>query len=138
MPANSQNPQPIVPADLFDAAQAAIQRAKQDTRYPHLLDAKLGDAEAAPITDAQLASTYDTSLSSLNRRVAEAVRALRQWASELAAPPPPEPFNCRWTAIRAVLCQNVPGGTSNVGAEQVIELVDGLKAIVDRGWTAGS
>ena len=86
MPTHSDRPQPIVPADLFDAAKAAIQRAKQDTRYPHLLDAKLGDADVAPITDAQLASTYDTSLSSLNRRVAEAMRALAGADQQLGCP----------------------------------------------------
>ena len=76
MPASSEKLQPIVPADLFDPAQKVIQRAQQATPYPFLLDAKLGDASTTPLTDSQIASTYDTPLSTINRRSAHIINAL--------------------------------------------------------------
>ena len=78
MPTHSEHLHPTVTADLLDAAQKVIQRTKQDTPYPFLLDAKLGDANTGPLTDAQLAAAHDTSLSTLNRRVAYATKTLAQ------------------------------------------------------------
>ena len=86
MPAKPESPQTIVPADLLDAAQRVIQRTKQDTSYPFLLDAKLGDADTSPLTDAQMASTYDTPLSTINRRSAHAINALARTDQELGSP----------------------------------------------------
>ena len=86
MPASSEQLQPIVPADLFAAAQEVIQRTKQETPYPLLLDAKLGDADTGPLTDAQLASAHDTSLSTLNRRAAYAIEALVRTDQEFGCP----------------------------------------------------
>ena len=42
------------------------------------------------------------------RSANSAVRALQQWATNPDAPPPPAPFNCSWTTMQAVLCENVP------------------------------
>lgn len=76
MPADSVNLHATVPADLLAAAQKVILRTKQDTPYPFLIDAKLGGAHTGPLTDAQLASTHDISLSTLNRRAAYAIKTL--------------------------------------------------------------
>ncbi|MCY4557968.1 MAG: hypothetical protein OXF79_16705 [Chloroflexi bacterium] len=76
MTAHLEHLHPTVTANLLDAAQKVIQRTKQDTPYPFLLDAKLGDANTGPLTDAQLAAAHDTSLSTLNRRVAYATKTL--------------------------------------------------------------
>ena len=54
MLSNSEKLQPTVPDDLFDAAQKVIQRTRQATPYPSLLDAKLGDVNTTPLTDAQM------------------------------------------------------------------------------------
>ncbi len=43
------------------------------------------------------------------RSANSAVRALQHWAANPDAPPPPAPFNCGWTTMPAVLCDNVPG-----------------------------
>ena len=86
MPTNSEHPQPIVPADFLDSARRVIRRAKQATRYPYFLDAKLGDADIAPVTDAELASAHNTPHSTLNRRVAQAINALATADQELAGP----------------------------------------------------
>ncbi len=83
---NSENLQPTVPDDLFDAAQKVIQRTRQATPYPYLLDAKLGDVNTAPLTDAQMASTYDTPLTTVNRRSAHALNALARTDQELGNP----------------------------------------------------
>ena len=76
MPANSENIHPTVPADLLAAAQKVILRTKQDTPYPCLLDAKLGGTHTGPVTDAQLTSAHQTSLSTINRRAAYAIKTL--------------------------------------------------------------
>ena len=43
------------------------------------------------------------------RSANSAVRARRHWAANPDGPQPPAPFNCGWTTMQAVLCQNVPG-----------------------------
>ena len=77
---------PIVTADLLDAAQKVIQRTKQDTSYSSLLDAKLGDATTAPLTDAQMAAAYNTPPSTANRRLTKAVGVLVRTDQELGSP----------------------------------------------------
>ena len=42
------------------------------------------------------------------RSANSAIRALQQWAANPDVPPPPAPFNCSWTTMQAVLCENVP------------------------------
>ena len=42
------------------------------------------------------------------RSANSAVRALQQWATNPDAPLPPAPFNCSWTTMQAVRCENVP------------------------------
>ena len=42
------------------------------------------------------------------RSANSAIRALQQWEANPDAPPPPAPFNCSWTTMQAVLCENVP------------------------------
>ena len=37
-----------------------------------------------------------------------AVRALKFWAAHPDAPQPPAPFNCGWTTMQAILCDNEP------------------------------
>ena len=86
MLSNSEKLQPTVPDDLFDAAQKVIQRTRQATPYPSLLDAKLGDVNTTPLTDAQMASTYDTPLTTVNRRSAQAFNALARTDQELGNP----------------------------------------------------
>ena len=50
-----------------------------------------------------------TKVTGCYRSANSAVRALQHWAANPDAPPPPAPFNCRWTTMKAVLCDNVPG-----------------------------
>ena len=43
------------------------------------------------------------------RSANSAVRALKFWAAHPDAPQPPAPFNCGWTTMQAILCDNEPG-----------------------------
>ena len=42
------------------------------------------------------------------RSANSAVRALKFWASNPEVPPPPAPYNCRWTTMQAILCDGEP------------------------------
>ena len=61
------------------------------------------------------------------------VRALQHWAANPDAPPPPAPFDCRWTTMQAILCQNAPGappmslGTTRVSRDPATYHGDGAK-----------
>ena len=46
-----------------------------------------------------------TKVTGCYRSANSAVRALKFWAANPDAPPPPAPFNCRWTAMKAMLCE---------------------------------
>ena len=50
-----------------------------------------------------------TKVTGCYRSANSAVRALQHWAANPDAPQPPAPFNCGWTTMQAVLCNNVPG-----------------------------
>ncbi len=49
-----------------------------------------------------------TKVTGCYRSANSAVRALKFWASNPDAPPPPAPFNCRWTTMQAILCDSEP------------------------------
>ena len=49
-----------------------------------------------------------TKVTGCYRSANSAVRALKFWASNPDAPPPPAPFNCGWTTMQAILCDNEP------------------------------
>ena len=53
---------PIVNDTLFSTARAVIEVARRNTSTPYLIDAKLGDAEKAPMLDAEIAFMYDKPL----------------------------------------------------------------------------
>ncbi len=86
MPAKPEPITPIVAADLSKATQKVIQRTKQNTPYWSLLNAKLGDATTAPLTDTQMAAAYKTPLSTANRRLTKAVAVLVRTNQELGSP----------------------------------------------------
>lgn len=86
MPAKPEQLTPIVTADLSDAAQKVIQQTKRNTPYSFFLDAKLGNADTAPLTDAQMAAAYHTPLSTANRRLANAISVLARTDQELDHP----------------------------------------------------
>ena len=46
-----------------------------------------------------------TKVTGCYRSANSAVRALKFWAANPDAPPPPAPYNCRWTAMKALLCE---------------------------------
>ena len=50
-----------------------------------------------------------TKVTGCYRSANSAVRALKFWAANPDAPPPPAPFNCGWTTMQAILRDNVPG-----------------------------
>lgn len=86
MPANPEHLTPIVTASLLDAAQKIIQRTKQDTPYSSLLDAKLGNSNTAPLTDAQMAATHHTPVSTANRRLTKIIGTPTRTNRELDNP----------------------------------------------------
>ncbi len=49
-----------------------------------------------------------TKVTGCYRSANSAVRALKFWASHPDAPQPPAPFNCGWTTMQAILCDNEP------------------------------
>ena len=49
-----------------------------------------------------------TKVTGCYRSANSAVRALKFWASNPDAPQPPAPFNCGWTTMQAILCDNEP------------------------------
>ena len=60
--------EPIVNDSLFSTARAVIEVARRNTPDPYLIDAKLGDAERAPMMDAEIALMYDTPLYTIGPR----------------------------------------------------------------------
>ena len=49
-----------------------------------------------------------TKVTGCYRSANSAVRALKFWAAHPDAPQPPAPFNCGWTTMQAILCDNEP------------------------------
>ena len=49
-----------------------------------------------------------TKVTGCYRSANSAVRALKFWATHPDAPQPPAPFNCGWTTMQAILCDNEP------------------------------
>ncbi len=49
-----------------------------------------------------------TKVTGCYRSANSAVRALKHWAAHPDATPPPAPFNCGWTTMQAILCDNEP------------------------------
>ena len=62
------------------------------------------------------------------RSAKSAVSALQQWANNPEAPPPPAPWQCPWTAMEALLCENVPDAVAM--PLPTVMLVDGLETVV--------
>ena len=78
MPRTINAPEPIVTHGLQSAALKVIEAARRDCRYPFLLDGKLGKANAKPMPDTQIASTYDTPRSSIGYKWANIIHALNE------------------------------------------------------------
>ena len=76
MPESTNTIKPIVTDDLQSDAQAVIQIARRNARHPFLLDAKLGDGSAAPMTDTQIAQTYDTPRASIKDKMTRIIDTL--------------------------------------------------------------
>ena len=77
---------PIVAADLLDAAQKVIQRTKQDTPYPSLLDAKLGDANTGPMPDTAIATILDAPKGTIGYWLSPIIKALKDADQQLGSP----------------------------------------------------
>ena len=86
MPDAPNTLEPIVTDELGYATQQVIQQVRRNTTYPFLLDAKLGDAGTTPLTDAQMASTYNTPLTTVIRRATRVTSALTRTDLELGNP----------------------------------------------------
>ena len=66
MPATASSPQTIVTHALAVSAGEVINAVRQNARHAFLLDAKLGDANTAPMPDTTIADVYDTALNSIH------------------------------------------------------------------------
>ena len=67
---------PIVAGASLSPAQEVIAEVRRNTAYPFLLDAKLGDTAAGPMSDTAIASTYDTPFNSVGDKLARIVDTL--------------------------------------------------------------
>ena len=86
MPQALDTLQPIVTDTLFSTAQDVIQLVRRDTPYPFLLDAKLGDANTAPFPETEIASTYDTRLSTISAKLARIINTLAKTDQQHSSP----------------------------------------------------
>ena len=68
MPKALNTLEPIVTDSLFSTARAVIEVARRNTPDPYLIGAKLGDAEKAPMLDAEIALMYDKPLYTIRTR----------------------------------------------------------------------
>ena len=50
-----------------------------------------------------------TKVTGCYRSSKSAVRVLKSWAANPEAPQPAAPFNCGWTTMQAIVCDNSPG-----------------------------
>ena len=78
--------QPIVTDDLRDVAQKVIQTVRRHIRYPFILDAKLGSADNPPMTDTEIAATYQTPATSIGPKWARIIRAMSRADQEHGNP----------------------------------------------------
>ena len=69
MSTTGNSPQTIVTDDLAASACDVINAVRHNTRYPFLLDAKLGDDSTAPLPDNTIADVYDTALNSIHNKM---------------------------------------------------------------------
>ena len=84
---NSEKLQPTVPDDLFDDAPKRSFKEPGRPRPTRIFSTpSSGDVNTTPLTDAQMASTYDTPLTTVNRRSAHAFNALARTDQELGNP----------------------------------------------------
>ena len=86
MSTSANSPQTIVTRALAVSAGEVINAVRQNARHAFLLDAKLGDATTAPLTDPQMAAAYNTPLSTAHRRLTKAVAVLVRTNHELGSP----------------------------------------------------
>lgn len=76
MPEPTNTLKPVVTHDIQSAAETVIQIVRRNAHRPFLLDAKLGDANTAPMPDTQIASTYDTPQTSIKDKMARIISDL--------------------------------------------------------------
>ena len=76
MPESTNTLESVVTHDLQAASETVIQIVRRNTRNSFLLDAKLGDANTAPMTDAQIASTHETPQTSIKDKLARIISDL--------------------------------------------------------------
>ena len=76
MPTTTNRTQTIVSDALAASADEVINSVRHNTRYPFLLDAKLGDANAEPMPDTVIADDYDTPLNSIGNKMTRIKTAL--------------------------------------------------------------
>ena len=76
MPTTANRTQTIVSEALAASADEVINSVRHNTRYPFLLDAKLGDTENEPIPDTAIADAYDIPLNSIGNKMARIRTAL--------------------------------------------------------------
>ena len=78
--------QPIVTDDIRDVAQEVIQTVRRKTRHPFLLDAKLGDANTAPMPDPAIGKILDAPKGTIGYWVKPIINALKEADQQLGNP----------------------------------------------------
>ena len=86
MPETRDPLEPIVTDDLFAAGLEVIHLVRQDTQHAYLLDAKIGNADSAPLPENEIASTYNTSLSNISTKMAPIIETLSRIDQEYGNP----------------------------------------------------
>lgn len=76
MPESDNNPNFIVPDALASTARRVIATTRQNTPFPFVLDAKLGNADHGPMSETAIADTYEIPVTSVGNRTAHVTQAL--------------------------------------------------------------
>ena len=86
MPTTANRTQTIVSDALAASADEVINYVQHNTRYPFLLDAKLGDAENEPMPDTAISNAYDIPLNSIGNKMARIRTALVRTDHQCGSP----------------------------------------------------
>ncbi len=86
MPKATNALQPIVTENVGSDAQAVIKSVRGNTRFPYLIDAKLGSAEQAPLMDAETAAIGNTPLYTIADKWKEILQQLYETDAKYDSP----------------------------------------------------
>ena len=76
MPEADNNPNCIVPDALASTARRVITTTRQNTPFPFVLDAKLGNSDNGPMSETTIADTYEIPVTSISNMTAHVTQAL--------------------------------------------------------------